>query len=219
MRRAATNDDSDWETTGNSSWKTPKVASTKPRRVTLDEPWESNIYSVPRPTHRSPEEMDPRSERAEKTPNPLQSPPFQVQNDEVQLLKERMDRQEDLMEKMTNEITSLRRELKEKESNKVEWGSTRKTECGGGRGVGEGVPFATTQANREQTWRDPVSVRSSEAADMGPRRTSFGSPGAKFVAEFSELIELDRGQHELLASIMDQSLSRNQRNRSRHENL
>lgn len=218
MRRSTRNDD-EWELTGNDDLKTPKIA--RLRRVTLSDPWQSSSYSVPRPTQWTPEEMDQKSERAEKTPNPIQSPPFQVQNDEVRSLKERMDRQEALMETMLQELSSLRRALKENESLKreQETDTIRATENNGtafrGGSMFEGsnefqrMPFSSTHGNRERVKTEPV--RSPEATDIRSRKHfSMGSPGAKFVAEFSELFELDSGQHALLASIMDRSLSRNQ---------
>jgi hypothetical protein len=219
MRRSTKTDDHAWAMTGNDDLKTPKIA--RLRRVTLSDPWQSNNYSVPRPTQWSPEEMDQGSERAEKTPNPIQSPPFQVQNDEVRSLKERMDRQEALLEKMMQEITTLRRELRKNESSKTEQETEtrRETERGeaGLRGVGltfegssmsKGMPFSSTHGNCERVKSEPA--RSPEATDIRSRKhISIGSPGAIFVAEFSELFELDSGQHILLASIMDQSLSRN----------
>jgi hypothetical protein len=220
MRRSTRNDDDEWEMTGKDDLKTPTIS--RPRRVTLSDPWQSNSYSVPRPTQWTPEEMDQKSQRAEKTPNPIQSPPFQVrQNDEVRSLKERMDRQEALMETILEELTSLRRELKRNESVKREQetetrraSENERTELRGGvmfegSAMGKQTPFSSTDGNRERAKGEPV--RSPEATDIRSRRhLSIGSPGAKFVAEFSELFELDSGQHALLASIMDRSLSRHQ---------
>ena len=224
MRRSEPSHDSDWVGEGNTShhWntKTPTFTS-GPRRVAPDDPWQGGNYPVPKPTYSTPEELDQKSDRADKTPYTLQSPAFKIHHDddEMRSLKERMDRQEDLMDKMMHEIISLRQELKSNASHtagpekyRVNDYSSRDAGPGtlsGRKDAREGVPFAATQANQGRDYSE--SVRSCEAVEIQPKRSSGESPGAKFVAEFSELFELDSGQHALLASIMDRNLCHNPR--------
>ena len=70
------------------------------------------------------------------------------------------------------------------------------------------------QANQARDYVE--SARLFEASEIHPKRISVESPGAKFVAEFSELFELDSGQHTLLASIIDGSACHSQRDKSRN---
>lgn len=230
MRRSEPTHDADWQWKGDTSshWsmKTPK-SNAGPRRVALGDTPQGNIYSVPQPTYWAPDELDRKSEGAEKTPCPLQSPEFKVHDDDdnMRFLKARMDRQEDLMQKMMQEITSLRQELKSYTSNTTvpEAIRTNENTTQGGVDPGtlfgkqyarEGTPFTSTHANQVRDYGDPV--RSFDAVEMKPKRVSVESPGTTFVAEFSELFELDSGQHALLASIMDRSVLHNQRDMSRN---
>jgi hypothetical protein len=201
--------------------KTPK-STAGPRRVALSDTPQGKVYSVPQPTYWAPDELDRKSEGAEKTPCPLQSPEFKVyrdDDDDIRALKARMDRQEDLMQKMMHEISSLRQELQNNASNTTEPESIRKNEnmtrdgvdpapLFGRRDVREGAPYTTAHANQVRDYAEPV--RSFEPVEMKPKRVSEASPGATFVAEFSELFELDSGQHALLASIMDRNTIHNQ---------
>lgn len=229
MRRSEPTHDADWQWKGDTSshWsmKTPK-SNAGPRRVALGDTPQGNIYSVPQPTYWAPDELDRKSEGAEKTPCPLQSPEFKVHqdDDDIRSLKARMDRQEDLMQKMMHEITSLREELKSYTSNPTESEAIRTNEnttrdgvdpgtLFGKRHVREGAPFTPTRANQSRDYGEPV--RSFDDVEVKHKRVSLESPGATFVAEFSELFELDSGQHALLASIMDRTALHNQRDRSR----
>mmetsp|Transcript_10606 Transcript_10606/g.17561 ORF Transcript_10606/g.17561 Transcript_10606/m.17561 type:complete len:243 (+) Transcript_10606:97-825(+) len=221
MSRRTTQDD-EWETTTSSrtasnNWRTPIVAGRerRPRRVTIDEePWQSNLYSVPRPTRWTPE-ATMRSEPVEKTPNQLQSPEFRVNNNEVQYLNERMDRQEELMEKMMNEISLLRLELKDKEADKAERATRKAPEpcnIGANTTTTGGVPFRSNHDNRERRGHVRPERFAPPPRTESRQTLSTTTAGAQFVAEFSELIELDNGQHELLASIMNQSMGTGSRN-------
>ena len=235
MRRSESTQVSDWEWKGNTGnhWKmkTPKSTAV-PRRVAIDDTWQGSINNVPKPTYWTPDELDRKFERADKTPCPVQSPAFNAKRDdvEIQMLKTRMDRQEDLMGKMMQEIISLRRELKSNASKLTEPGGNRMKEnlaqegvdpgsstLSGRRGTREEVPLAAMQVNQVRDYVE--SVRSFEAPEVQPKRISVESPGTKFVAEFSELFELDSGQHALLASIIDRSAFHKQRNRSRNSNI
>lgn len=264
----------DWETTATSNsntWRTPRASvRERTRRVTLEEPWESDLYTVPRPTRWTPEAatMNQRPDTAAKTPNPLQSPHFEVNensnhdydqknnndennnnnNGEMKYLRERMDRQDALMERMMNELTLLRRELRERDSDSIQdSGAARKTLDSNNDEENNGrVPQSRPTTNRERSVHirpegrtvRPQSQNTNDSREQAafihpegrtarpppPPRTEashrpvvMASAGAQFVAEFSELIELDTGQHELLASIMNQQLvRRNQKNRSTH---
>ena len=231
MRRSEQTHESDFEWKGNigNHWKmkTPK-STAGPRLVAIDDTWQGSINSVPKPTYWTPDESDQKSRRVDETPCPLQSPAFIVHNDDdgdIRSLKARMDRQEDLMEKMMHEITSLRRELTGKTSNMTEPGKIgmkeNLTQDGldpgtvfGKKDAREGVPFAATQVNQGRDYME--SARSFEPVEIHPKRVLVESPGAKFVAEFSEIFELDIGQHALLASIIDQSVCHNQRDKCRN---
>jgi hypothetical protein len=86
MRRSTRNDDDEWEMTGKDDLKTPTIPRPDgSRSVTLGKAIAIAFLGL-RNGHQK--EMDQKSQRAEKTPNPIQSPPFQVrQNDEVRSLK------------------------------------------------------------------------------------------------------------------------------------
>jgi hypothetical protein len=216
----------EWETTGGSNWRTPRGGAGRPRMVTLEEPWQSNLYSIPRPTRWTPEAaaaMDDHRTRdyVDRTPHPLQSPPFRVNasNDEIQYLKERMHRQEDMMEKMMNEITLLRLELKEKkEKSSKERADTTKPPDADDIGAGSqpshhtaSRPAPPNNEEARQRERSFPETRTVPLHTESRYRGTKGSVGAHFVAEISEFIELDNGQHELLASIIDEQASRRSR--------
>jgi hypothetical protein len=124
-----------------------------------------------------------------------------------------MDRQEDMMIKMMSEITLLRRQLLDRNSSaeplkKAEEGATANVPK-----VGEKFEFNYRQSVSSHSeglgidWN--VENMYCPRANTTTGRPGVGTAGAEFVAEFSEFIELEAGQHELLASIMDRHLSLN----------
>jgi hypothetical protein len=241
MNRSELQNVSDWkskENTTSKRCKAPKSIGTttetgNPRRVTLEEPCQNSTSSIPKRSSWTPDEMERRSDRSEMTtPNHLQSPAFSVhQYDEMRLLKERMDRQELLMQKMMHEIVSLRQELNSSALNSTE--SERKKEhtdysfphsredtprrLFGRTYEVDNTPRMTTGENLAYDLCDlPQSL---EPNKVPPALVSQESPGAKFVAEFSELIELETGQHALLASILDRNLYHRQATIAKFSNV
>lgn len=111
-----------------------------------------------------------------------------------------------------NEITLLRKDVREKNSFADRDGTDDMTDR-------YGVENAYRNSQRSERSRrkspDSKKVHPRSEEPMGSAKAPARSAGAQFVAEFSELIELDSGQHELLASIMDQQ-HRNRSYRRRH---
>jgi hypothetical protein len=177
-------------------WVTPMA----PRRVTVDE---NPSYGDLKPSLWTPEET--RESPIDKTPNQLQSPEFQVQSIEIRELKERLDRQDDILETMLREMMSLRREMSlfRSKNDKQDVEDRRKSEDL----LHSSLNHAEIHLSHEQTLND---------FNIGTRKKYCPavSSGTQFVAEFSQLFELEHGQHTLLASILDRSVQR--RNQFKH---
>lgn len=111
-----------------------------------------------------------------------------------------------------NEITLLRKDVRQRNSFTDRDGADEMTDRYGVENACRN-PQGSERSRRESPGTKKAYLRSAEP--MGPASAPVRSAGAQFVAEFSELIELDSGQHELLASIMDQQ-HRNRSYRVRH---
>jgi hypothetical protein len=173
----------------NYDWVTPMA----PRRVTADE--SPSCEGGLKPSLWTPEENG--ESPIDKTPHQLQSPEFNVQSIEIRALKERVDRQDDILETMLREIMSLRRELSmfRPKTDSEELGKTED-------------PFHSSSLSHSEVNLNDFNE------NIRKRCKPIASPGTQFVAEFSKIFELESGQHTLLASILDQSL--NGRNKFKH---
>ena len=156
-----------------------------PRRVTLE-----GSESMPMPQDRHyPRTTKKSHSQTPTTPVPIQSPPYSPPTDwkrEYCILRKAYLKQECRLEGLQEENLRLKRQIQELlEENK--------------------------NHEHAETFDDNNTLTTTTTART--RTLPYSSPGTHFVAELSEVMELDVGQHALLSSIMDQRYAHTSWNR------
>ena len=158
----------------------------------------------------------PRNQRS----NPIQSPPFVVNNnssndptmseeneghpwqDDMAILRQALRRQEEMIQRLQQENSVLRSKLNDKESNQRK---THNEESAAQKGTPK--PFVNHQDFSDHH-RSTPPVGNLSRSSTPPSLLRHHSPGVTFVEEFVQVMELNAGHHTLLASIMDRYFER-----------